>query len=297
MAGPFSLSKASLARTFNGDLGMVCRENGQLWAFFPSPTARLKASVIVVVTSARDGVRHDLQSRGRSSTVFASCFQAMLGSAGRELCTRPCRVRAGGWTSMGPRPLCCDRSSSDASLGPAFSLGIGTQRTRKLRRGAFARRDLFGALAGFPLKLGDRKTHGTGVVRIALLYHRLEDSGARTSSGSVDGPPHDYVPGDLDGDFHQIPYGMLTIGAQAIRAGHQVKVFNLSAYSWDDVVRVVEALDADLFGMSCWTANRRGVALVADLIRQSHPQAHIVVGGPHASPLAPKCSSIMKPPP
>ena len=22
---------------FNGDLGMVCRENGQLWAFFPSP--------------------------------------------------------------------------------------------------------------------------------------------------------------------------------------------------------------------------------------------------------------------
>src|SRR6185436_13081283 len=46
------------------------------------------------------------------------------------------------------------------------------------------------------------------------------------------------------------------------------------------------ALDADLFGMSCWTANRRGVALAARSLRKHHPGAHILVGGPHATPLA-----------
>ncbi|HEX7671341.1 MAG TPA: radical SAM protein, partial [Polyangiaceae bacterium] len=45
-------------------------------------------------------------------------------------------------------------------------------------------------------------------------------------------------------------------------------------------------LDADVFGMSCWTANRRGVALVAKLLKRVHPKAHVVVGGPHATPLA-----------
>jgi radical SAM superfamily enzyme YgiQ (UPF0313 family) len=101
-----------------------------------------------------------------------------------------------------------------------------------------------------------------------------------------DGPPKGYREGDLDPDFHQTPYGLFSLGAQAIRAGHAVKILNLSAFAWSRVEEVVSALDADLFGMSCWTANRRGVALVAKLIRKLHPKAHIVVGGPHATPLA-----------
>ena len=76
------------------------------------------------------------------------------------------------------------------------------------------------------------------------------------------------------------------LGAQAMRAGHQVKVLNLSAFPWSQVEKAIAALDADLYGMSCWTANRRGVALVADAIRAHHPGAHIVIGGPHATPLA-----------
>src|SRR4051812_12871490 len=101
-----------------------------------------------------------------------------------------------------------------------------------------------------------------------------------------DGPPDGYREGDLDADFHQTPYGLFSLGAQAMRAGHAVKVFNLSSYSWRHVEDIVRALDADVFGMSCWTANRRGVALVAALIRRLHPKAHVVVGGPHATPLA-----------
>ena len=100
------------------------------------------------------------------------------------------------------------------------------------------------------------------------------------------GPPGEFRRGDLDADFFQLPYGLLTLGAEAVRAGHRVKVLNLSSFAWPEVERVVRALDADLFGMSCWTANRRGVAYVASLIRDVHPGAHVVIGGPHATPLA-----------
>src|ERR1041384_4721943 len=121
-------------------------------------------------------------------------------------------------------------------------------------------------------------------MRVALLYPppwKLAEPGQPDVSDG-DGPPRDYRPGDLDPDFHQIPYGLLSLGAQAARAGHQVKVCNLSAFSWARVEEVVKALEADVYGMSCWTANRRGVDLVAREIRQHHRRAHIVVGGPHA---------------
>lgn len=124
-------------------------------------------------------------------------------------------------------------------------------------------------------------------MRIALLYPPPWKIPARGQGPDpIHGPPKDYREGDLDPDFYQTPYGLFTLGAQAIRAGHQVKVINLSAYTWERVEEVIAALDADIFGMSCWTANRRGVALAATAIRTHHPKAHIVVGGPHATPLA-----------
>ena len=126
-------------------------------------------------------------------------------------------------------------------------------------------------------------------MRIALLYPppwKLAAPGEPLDRNG-DGPPSEYKEGDLDPDFWQTPYGLLSLGAQAIRAGHQVKLFNLSAFAWTRVTQVIRALDADLFAMSCWTANRRGVALVARCIRKYHPKAHILVGGPHATPLPP----------
>jgi radical SAM superfamily enzyme YgiQ (UPF0313 family) len=124
-------------------------------------------------------------------------------------------------------------------------------------------------------------------VRIVLLYAppwKIPLPGAALDP--IDGPPGDVQPGDLDPDFFQIPYGLLSLAAQALRAGHNVKVLNLSGFAWSHVEHVIATLDAELWGMSCWTANRRGVALVAREIRRRHPNAHIVVGGPHATPLA-----------
>jgi anaerobic magnesium-protoporphyrin IX monomethyl ester cyclase len=125
-------------------------------------------------------------------------------------------------------------------------------------------------------------------MRIALLYPppwKLPMPGEAPDVGG-EGPPTEFAAGDLDADFFQTPYGLFALGAQALRAGHQVKVINLSAFAWRRVEEVIRALDADLYGMSCWTANRRGVALVAREIKRVKPGAHVVVGGPHATPLA-----------
>src|SRR5271165_6801965 len=125
-------------------------------------------------------------------------------------------------------------------------------------------------------------------MRIALLYPppwKLPMPGEAPDVGG-DGPPNEFAAGDLDADFFQTPYGLFALGAQALRAGHQVKVVNLSSFAWKQVEQVLKVLDADLYGMSCWTANRRGVALVAAEIKRLRPGAHVVIGGPHATPLA-----------
>ncbi len=124
-------------------------------------------------------------------------------------------------------------------------------------------------------------------MRIALIYPppwKIPGPG-EASDATGDGPPSDYQAGDLDADFFQTPYGLFSLGAQALRAGHQVKVLNLSGFSWTKVEEVIASLDAELFGMSCWTSNRRGVALVAAEIKRVHPTAHVLIGGPHATPL------------
>jgi radical SAM superfamily enzyme YgiQ (UPF0313 family) len=125
-------------------------------------------------------------------------------------------------------------------------------------------------------------------MRIALLYPppwKIPAKGELPDVGG-EGPPTEYSEGDLDGDFFQTPYGLFALGAQALRARHQVKVLNLSGLPWPQVADTLRRLEADVYGLSCWTANRRGVALVAREIKRLHPRAHVVVGGPHATPLA-----------
>jgi anaerobic magnesium-protoporphyrin IX monomethyl ester cyclase len=127
-------------------------------------------------------------------------------------------------------------------------------------------------------------------MRVALLYPppwKIADAARLPAEHfGAHGPPPDFANGDLDADFHQTPYGLFALGAAAKRAGHRVKVINLSAYSWDRICEVLQQLDADLYGLSCWTANRRGVGYVAELLKSLRPQVPVVIGGPHATPLA-----------
>lgn len=124
-------------------------------------------------------------------------------------------------------------------------------------------------------------------MRIALLYPPpwkipLPGEGPFAQG---EGAPAGYREGDLDADFYQLPYGLLALGAAAIRAGHQVKVLNCSSFAWKNFEALVASLDAELFGFSCWTANRRGVAFAAEAVKRLHPTAHVTIGGPHATSL------------
>jgi radical SAM superfamily enzyme YgiQ (UPF0313 family) len=88
-------------------------------------------------------------------------------------------------------------------------------------------------------------------------------------------------PSDLD--FLSMPVGLLSLHAQAVRAGHDARLANLSGLPWRDVETVVRRSEADVVGLSCFTANRRGVAAVAALVKEAHPGATVVVGGPFAT--------------
>jgi len=101
----------------------------------------------------------------------------------------------------------------------------------------------------------------------------------------VHGPPSLAAVHELDADFFQIPYGLLSLAAQAKRAGHRVEVANLSNFPWAEVEAVLAGARADVVGFSCWTANRHGVALSAETVKRYHPETHVVVGGPHATAL------------
>jgi anaerobic magnesium-protoporphyrin IX monomethyl ester cyclase len=124
-------------------------------------------------------------------------------------------------------------------------------------------------------------------MRVLLVYPppwKIPDP--NSAPDAMDGPPENYREGDLDTDFFQIPYGLLSLATNSLRAGHQVKVLNLSSYPWSCVEQLLPKMHADVVGLSCWTANRRGVHLLASAIKGHYPDTYIVVGGPHATPLA-----------
>jgi len=125
-------------------------------------------------------------------------------------------------------------------------------------------------------------------LRIVLIYPppwQIPSPG-EPAAGMPFGPPQNINERNLDdGDFQTITYGLLTIAAQAKRAGHEVSIHNLSTTPWRDVVALIAENKADVYGISAFTANRRGMGAVAALVRQLHPQAHIMVGGPFVTAL------------
>jgi anaerobic magnesium-protoporphyrin IX monomethyl ester cyclase len=101
-----------------------------------------------------------------------------------------------------------------------------------------------------------------------------------------EGPYEGWQPGTpFDGDELRVPYGLLSLAAQARRAGHQVEVWNLYSFPWKEIVGLLQHKPADLYGLSCFTINRRGTYMLADEIRRLYPGAFVLAGGPHAGAL------------
>lgn len=124
-------------------------------------------------------------------------------------------------------------------------------------------------------------------LRIILIYPPPWEirSSRNALLGMPFGAPLEKEDQSFSGDFQSITYGLLTIAAQAKRAGHNVSVYNLSSCYWRDVEKLIAETEADVYGISAFTANRRGMGAVAALIRRHHPQAHITVGGPFVTAL------------
>ncbi len=124
-------------------------------------------------------------------------------------------------------------------------------------------------------------------MRIVMLHAppwKIPRPGER--SEAADGPPAGAErPLIQDADFCTIPYGLLSLAAQALRAGHEVEVLNLSVFPWAEIEQVLQTRPAELYGLNCLTINRRGVMAVARLVRQLHAATHIAVGGPHVTAL------------
>jgi anaerobic magnesium-protoporphyrin IX monomethyl ester cyclase len=124
--------------------------------------------------------------------------------------------------------------------------------------------------------------------RIVLLYAppwKLARTGEPRYEGAEGPPAGGPFEQSLRGDSEHIPLGLLSLAAQAKASGHDVQVVNLFAFAWSDIEKIIASMQADLFGLSCFTLNRRGTAMLAGLIRRLHPHAHITAGGPHASVL------------
>ena len=126
-------------------------------------------------------------------------------------------------------------------------------------------------------------------MRIVLIYPppwQIPSAGD-PPGGMPFGPPKDIREHAVldDGDFLSIPYGVLTIAAQARRAGHAVDVLDLADAPWRKVIAQIAASDATVYGISAFTANRRGMGAVAQAIRQMKPDVHITAGGPFVTAL------------
>lgn len=125
-------------------------------------------------------------------------------------------------------------------------------------------------------------------MRILLLYPppwKIPAPGQEPDTDG-EGPPRKWnSESRFCGDELTIPYGLLTLAAQAKRAGHRVTVLNLYAFCWKDVEELIRRSRADVYGLSVFTSNRRGSLSMCRLIRDLYPQSFIVAGGPHASAL------------
>jgi len=126
-------------------------------------------------------------------------------------------------------------------------------------------------------------------LRIVLIYPppwQISSADLDIRKGIPFGPPastfgHLVVTKELK----TVTQGLLSIAAQAKHAGHEVSVYNLFDAPWIDIVSLIAATKADVYGISAYNSNRRGLGAVCAAIRQHHPEAHITVGGPFPSTL------------
>lgn len=83
----------------------------------------------------------------------------------------------------------------------------------------------------------------------------------------------------------RIPMGLLYVGAVLEEAGHEVKLLDLlvSKPTPERIRRAIEELDPAMVGITSVTMNYPDASAILKYIKEIHPSAKTVVGGPHAT--------------
>jgi anaerobic magnesium-protoporphyrin IX monomethyl ester cyclase len=126
-------------------------------------------------------------------------------------------------------------------------------------------------------------------MRILLIYPppwQIPGPGQDPKDYKIRAPEGIDLSSCLNGDILNIPQGLLSLAAQEKEKGHDVEVLNLFTFPWQEVKKIIGHFKADIYGLSVFTSNRRGSLALAELIKETHPETHITVGGPHATALA-----------
>lgn len=135
---------------------------------------------------------------------------------------------------------------------------------------------------------GDAAQSAAKKLRVVLIYPplwQIPSADLDIKKGMPFGPPASFGDLDVTVELRTVTQGLLSIAAQAKNAGHSVSIYNLFDAPWIDIVSLIAATKADLYGISAYNSNRRGMGAVCAAIRQHHPETHITVGGPSATTL------------
>jgi len=126
-------------------------------------------------------------------------------------------------------------------------------------------------------------------MRIVLIYPppwQIPQPGESPQKYKVRAPQGIDLSACLNGDILNIPQGLLSLAAQEKDRGNEVEVLNLFTFPWSNIEEIMTRFQADIYGLSVFTANRRGALALAELIKEIHPGSHVAAGGPHATALS-----------
>jgi anaerobic magnesium-protoporphyrin IX monomethyl ester cyclase len=98
-------------------------------------------------------------------------------------------------------------------------------------------------------------------------------------------PPSGYIAQRWKEHNTMPPLGILSIAAMLEKSGRPVQVTaaEVLRLKTKDILREIQAYDADLIGMSVTTENRFEIFTLARAIKEAFPRKTLAIGGPHAT--------------
>lgn len=98
-------------------------------------------------------------------------------------------------------------------------------------------------------------------------------------------PPSGYIAQRWKEHNTMPPLGILSIAAVLEKSGRPVRVTaaEVLGLKTRDILREIQAYDADIVGMSVTTENRFEIFALATAVKEAFPRKTLVIGGPHAT--------------